>query len=125
MKVKLSKDRKAIIGCRIGKEEPRLLRPLAPGVRATGRPFRSVKLTLTVVEKEKDEGKKKKKKKKNTVEVGVIEGTSWCNPLDQFCRKTGRLYAMRRLFARNRQVRLLDREECQKVSAAILGTNDE
>lgn len=115
MQVELGRGRTAIIGCQIGEATPALERPLPP--QARGRSFRSTKLTVTLVRKEN--GKKKSKKKGKGDDV--IEGTSWCNPLDQFCRKTGRIYAMRRLFARNRKKKLLSRKECRLVSAAILG----
>jgi len=120
MQVKLGRGRTAIIGCQIGEGTPALERPLPP--KAKGRSFRTTKLTVTLVKK--DDGKKKAKKKASK-DDNVLEGMSWCNPLDQFCRKDGRIFAMRRLFAQNRKKKVLSKKECRAVSAAIMGTNSE
>lgn len=111
MKVKLNNGRKAVLGCQLGQEKPVLERPLP--VEAQGKAFRSVKLTVTVFNKKS--------------EIGSIEGMSWCNPIDQFSRRQGRIYAMRRLFEINRELgkkkRLLSKKECRVIAAAIIGQN--
>lgn len=81
MKVTLPAGRVAQVGVKIGNEQPDLDRPLP--VAVAGKPFRSVRIELTVTQ--------------DGQELGRLTGISYCNPLDQFCKATGRQKALRRL----------------------------
>lgn len=103
MRITLSDGRIILIGTRFGNEEPpkpdRVVRPAGK--------FRSLRYRLTLFGPEGGE-------------KGSLEGTGYCSPLDQFSRSEGRKYAMRRLFAANRNSNLLTREDCHAVSPALL-----
>ena len=109
-KIKLSDGRSVQLGTVFGNERPKLERPLPP--RIANKPFRSVRLRLTVCDKDDKE-------------IGELTGVSYCNPGDQFDRLDGRLKATRRLFrdnhkrdedeSRQRGKELLTREDCRSL----------
>lgn len=106
MKVKLPNDRVAQVGVQyLDDEQPKLERPLPSDI--AGKPFRSIKICVTVWKK----GKKKKAKS--------VTGKSWCNPRDQFNKFEGRRKAMRRLF--DKAGELLSKEDRRELAPVLLG----
>lgn len=111
MKIEMPDGRLVRIGTTIGKELPKLERPLNPRARkalASGRSFRSITLKLTVLSP-------------SGTELGSLTGTSYCNPLDNFEHgPDGRKYAVARLFEKNRVAKLLSREDCHLLADPLL-----
>ena len=109
-KIKLSDGRSVQIGTQFGEERPVLERPLPPEL--ANKPFRSVRLRLTVFDQE---GK----------EIGELTGVSYCNPGDRYDRIKGRKKATKRLFEANcrrstegnrqRELELLRGEDCRAL----------
>jgi hypothetical protein len=114
-KIKLSDGRSVQIGTQFGNERPKLERPLPPGI--ADKPFRSVRLRLTVFDAEDKQ-------------IGELTGVSHCNPGDQFDRIEGRRKATKRLIeanhkrnedgARQREAELLTREDCRVLFPVLL-----
>jgi hypothetical protein len=104
MYVRLTGERVARVGFCYGTEKPDLDRPIP----ITSRPFRSLTIRVTILD---EEGR----------EIGVLEGKSFCNPSDQFCKRDARKYAMRRLFSQNREAAgLLSLSDCHILSPVLL-----
>lgn len=114
-KIKLSDGRSVQIGTQFGNERPKLERPLPSAI--ADKPFRSVRLRLTVFDSEDQQ-------------IGELTGVSHCNPGDQFDRIEGRRKATRRLFEANRKrdgeghrlkdSELLTGEDCRVLFPVLL-----
>ena len=108
MYVRLTRERVARVGFCYGTEWPDWLKTdFSLGKSIPKRPFRSLTIRITILD---EEGR----------EIGVLEGKSFCNPVDQFCKRDARKYAMRRLFSQNREVGLLSLSDCHILSPVLL-----
>ena len=109
MKINLPNERQATITIQIDNQRPKLKRPLPKQIQ--DKPFYATTIILTIC----------KEGHHNT----ELTGTSYCNPLDHYELTTGLQKATQRLFDKNKQDKILTKDECRLIAPHLLLRNNQ